>query len=290
MKHNYFWLRKVFSSFLVVLAFGGVIVVLVLGLGVVLHAFSIRLHSGTNEEGPLSIVSTYLTLLLVLFATFFTGLVRRTSVLNFGLRDGAWISKAAAGSVSGILAFAALTGLLAWKGGLVFTPNTQSIMASVGYGALWAIGYTGTALLEENMFRGVPLAELSRALGFPIAAILTSAIFGFIHLSNGDENLLAAINAVILALVLAASVKLTGSLWWAIGFHAAWDWVESFVAGAPDSGIIAQGRLLKMAHTGSEWLSGGAAGPEGSVFMLIAALVALGALLASCRLQKSAAT
>jgi uncharacterized protein len=60
----------------------------------------------------------------------------------------------------------------------------------------------------------------------------------------------------------------TGSLWWALGFHAAWDWAQSFVLGVADSGAMVQFHLLGTHPQGKALLSGGATGPEGSVFVL----------------------
>jgi membrane protease YdiL (CAAX protease family) len=60
----------------------------------------------------------------------------------------------------------------------------------------------------------------------------------------------------------------TGSLWWAIGFHMAWDWAQSFLYGVPDSGNISVGRLFQTHFAGKPLLSGGSDGPEGSLFCI----------------------
>jgi membrane protease YdiL (CAAX protease family) len=68
------------------------------------------------------------------------------------------------------------------------------------------------------------------------------------------------------SLLLALSVWFTGSLWWAIGFHAAWDWGQSFLYGTPDSGVLVRGHYLSSRPRGSVLLSGGETGPEGSIY------------------------
>ena len=60
----------------------------------------------------------------------------------------------------------------------------------------------------------------------------------------------------------------TGSLWWAIGFHAAWDWAQSYLYGVADSGLISQGHLLVSAPAGNPLISGGSTGPEGSLLVI----------------------
>lgn len=68
--------------------------------------------------------------------------------------------------------------------------------------------------------------------------------------------------------VFCLSLWRTGSLWWAIGFHASWDWAQSFLYGVADSGLIVQHHLLATHPVGKPILSGGATGPEGSIFIL----------------------
>ncbi|MGC2399529.1 MAG: hypothetical protein WA510_07095, partial [Acidobacteriaceae bacterium] len=70
----------------------------------------------------------------------------------------------------------------------------------------------------------------------------------------------------------------TGSLWWALGFHAAWDWAESYVYGTSDSGLAIQGHLLSTHPLGSLLWSGGKTGPEGSI-LVVPLLVIIAAMM-----------
>ena len=67
------------------------------------------------------------------------------------------------------------------------------------------------------------------------------------------------------------SLQRTGSLWFAVGMHAGFDWTETYFYGVPDSGMLAQGHLLNSSFHGPDWLTGGTVGPEGSylVFLLL---------------------
>jgi membrane protease YdiL (CAAX protease family) len=70
---------------------------------------------------------------------------------------------------------------------------------------------------------------------------------------------------VAIGLLFCLTIQRTGNLWFAVGFHAAWDWAETFFYGTPDSGLVGVGRLLNTSYQGPKWLTGGSAGPEGSV-------------------------
>jgi hypothetical protein len=70
------------------------------------------------------------------------------------------------------------------------------------------------------------------------------------------------------------TLRRTGDLWWAVGFHMSWDWGESYLYSVPDSGTMLPGHLLNSSFHGPAWLTGGSVGPEGSylVFVVLAAL------------------
>jgi uncharacterized protein len=107
------------------------------------------------------------------------------------------------------------------------------------------------------------------------AAWVTSTLFGLIHSFNSGENWMGIFAAACIGFVFCVSVRVTGSAWWAIGCHAAWDWSESYFYGTANSGLVARGHLLTATPFGNPLLSGGADGPEGSVLVLGAILLLL---------------
>jgi hypothetical protein len=115
--------------------------------------------------------------------------------------------------------------------------------------------------------------------GFWQAAWVTSTLFGYIHLGNNGENWIGIFAAALIGFVFCVSVRVTGSAWWAIGCHAAWDWAETFFYGTADSGLVARGHYLSSTPSGNALWSGGADGPEGSLLVLGVILLLLVALL-----------
>jgi hypothetical protein len=110
------------------------------------------------------------------------------------------------------------------------------------------------------------------------AAWAISTFFGFGHTSNNGENWIGIFAAALIGFVFCASVKVTGSAWWAIGCHAAWDWGETFFYGTADSGFTAKGHYLTATPSGATLWSGGADGPEGSVLVVPVVLLLLAAV------------
>jgi uncharacterized protein len=129
-------------------------------------------------------------------------------------------------------------------------------------------------LFEEFWLRGYSQFTLARGIGFWPAALVLSCAFGLIHLRNVGEHWNGVFAAGMLGFFFCLTLQRTGNLWFAVGFHAAWDWGETFVYSVPDSGMVSPGHLLSSSLHGPLWLSGGSVGPEGSLlcFVLIAVL------------------
>ncbi|MDE3201645.1 MAG: CPBP family intramembrane metalloprotease [Acidobacteriota bacterium] len=119
----------------------------------------------------------------------------------------------------------------------------------------------------------------SENAGFWQATWVTSTLFGLWHTGNHGENPIGIFAAAAIGLVFCVSVRLTGSAWWAIGCHMAWDWAETFFYGTPDSGLTANGHFFTAQPIGNPVLSGGTVGPEGSIIALVVIQLLLVAIL-----------
>jgi CAAX protease family protein len=111
------------------------------------------------------------------------------------------------------------------------------------------------------------------------AAWVTSTLFGFLHTTNNGENWIGIFSAAGIGFVFCVSIWVTGSAWWAIGCHAAWDWAETFFYGTADSGLVPKGHFLSTAPAGNIFWSGGTDGPEGSILILGILVLVIVALL-----------
>jgi uncharacterized protein len=147
------------------------------------------------------------------------------------------------------------------------------------YALGWGFYFLLVALYEEFTFRGYSQFTLTTGMGFWPAAFLLSALFGVGHLGNSGENWIGVAQVVLTGLLLCVALKRTGNLWFSIGLHGAWDWAESFLYGVPDSGFTFKGRFLNPAFHGPTWLTGGSAGPEGSIVALLVEVAIIGLLL-----------
>ena len=153
----------------------------------------------------------------------------------------------------------------------VFTLGTVILHGSrlLRFSVFWAAMFLCVGLFEEFLLRGYSQFTLTRGIGFWPAAIVLSCLFGLSHLRNGGEQWPGLLAAAFIGFFFCFTLRRTGNLWFAVGFHAAWDWGETFFYSVPDSGMVAPGHLLKSSLHGPTWLSGGSVGPEGSLLCFV---------------------
>ena len=146
------------------------------------------------------------------------------------------------------------------------------------WGALWFVAAVLIALPEEFLFRGYLQYTLADGVGFWPAAFAMSLFFALVHKTNPGENWFGVANIFVTGLLWAFTLRRTGSLWLAVGWHAAFDFGESFLYSVPDSGGIFEGHLSNATIApGRTWLTGCEVGPEGGVLAFLTLL--LGAIL-----------
>jgi membrane protease YdiL (CAAX protease family) len=142
--------------------------------------------------------------------------------------------------------------------------------------AAWSSAFVIVGLGEEFAFRGYLQFTLTTGMGFWPAAILLSALFGLAHAFNPGESKSGLFSVVCFAMLFCLFLRRTGNLWLAVGFHAGWDWGQTFFYGVPDSGLAPYHNLFNSSFSGPTWLTGGTVGPEASIFTPITlALVAI---------------
>jgi len=142
--------------------------------------------------------------------------------------------------------------------------------ADIGvWGITWAVAFLLVGFSEEFLFRGYIQYTLSRSMGFWPAAVSLSVVFGAVHLWNPGEGMAGGISVAVTGLVFAFTLRRTGNLWLAVGWHASFDFGETFLFSVPNSGVLYDKHLSNAVLHGPSWLTGGTVGPEGSVFSFV---------------------
>lgn len=209
-----------------------------------------------------------------LLAAWVMSLLEGRRLGEFGLPWGSGQGKFfLTGAVFGIAEIATIVGVLAAAGYYSFGSLEVHAAVLLKWALFWAAAFVVVGFFEEYAFRGYLQFALTKGFGFWTATIVTSLIFGLVHLANPGESWPGIAGVMAVGLFWCFTLRRTGSLWFAFGMHAAFDFGETFLFSVPDSGIVFPGHLSNaVIHSGPAWLVGGTAGPEASIldFVILA--------------------
>jgi uncharacterized protein len=267
----------------------GIFLVLVAAIGALfvlpfVLMYAVKGIGAPNGGKPVSMLTPQLVgtsdgvlFLVSVLAAMIMARIERRKFGQYGLpRQSAFGKDFWIGAVAGFLAIsAALLGIFMLHGfrlnGLAIHGGT--IVSSL---AIWAVTFMLVGLAEEFSFRGYLQYTLTTGMGFWPSAIVLSLLFGAVHATNSGETKSGLASVVLFGLLFCLFLRRTGNLWWAVGFHAGWDWGQTFFYGVPDSGLTPYHNLFNSSFNGSAWLTGGSVGPEASVMTpIVLAIVAI---------------
>jgi membrane protease YdiL (CAAX protease family) len=221
----------------------------------------------------LGILFEGLEVLTVFLATWIMSRIEKRSVFSYSFAGEHRAIRFFGGLIWGFVCLSALVGIL-WKAGFIaFSGFALSGSTAMKYALVWGFVFLLVGISEESTLRGYMQYTLTRGIGFWWAALLLSIVFATGHIGNSGENLLGILQVCVGGLLFCLGLYFTKSLFWSVGFHAGWDWAQSYFYGTPDSGLLMKGHLLISHPQGKTLWSGGSAGPEGSILLLPLVLV-----------------
>lgn len=223
------------------------------------------------------IVDGALTFGVAVFVAWIIGRFERRSFADYGLPASGWSALFCEGMLWGLATSAIVIAILLALGAASLHGFALGGAAFARWALVWFLAFLLVGLTEEFIYRGYSLVTLARGIGFWPAAVLLSALFGLSHIFKPRETFLDIFNIIAFGLFWCLTFKRTGSLWFAMGFHAMSDYADMIIFAEPNTGNNGQpltGHLLNVDLHGPAWLTGGICGTEASV-------VALGVLIAT---------
>lgn len=192
--------------------------------------------------------------------------VERRSLASIGLTaNGArpWLAGLALGAatIGGVVLAIWIAGGYTAAG---FAPALRSPAALRDIGLL-LLCFLLQAGVEEIIFRGWLMSALARKWNVAAAVIGVSLVFTLLHYGPNQpwNEMLASFLFSAFACAWALSA---GNVWGVMGWHAGWNWLLAVGFDLPVTGFetYVPALLVKLLPQGSEALTGGAEGPEGS--------------------------
>ena len=192
---------------------------------------------------------------------------RAFSSLGF-FKEG-WLKELGRGFLIGAVQFSLVVVLLlvTGTGSLKFGQvNLQSLIFVLAIIPFWIL-QGGT---EELVTRGWLFPAVSAKSNIFIGILISSALFGALHLFNPGVTVLSIVNIILDGIFACFLMLKYDNMWVLAGMHGAWNFVQGNIYGIQVSGQGASTSILNYSSQSSvDLLSGGAFGAEGSIFATI---------------------
>jgi membrane protease YdiL (CAAX protease family) len=164
--------------------------------------------------------------------------------------------------------------LFGWIHNVSFAWQTQSPISVISGSIIALILFILVGWNEELLSRGYHLQTLTSGLNLPFGVIISSAIFGILHLTNPNATWVSVIGIFLAGLFLAFGYIRTHKLWLSIGLHIGWNFTEGVLLGFPVSGWNGY-QLTRIKINGPVIWTGGAFGPEAGLIILPALILGI---------------
>lgn len=132
--------------------------------------------------------------------------------------------------------------------------------------ALSFIMFISVAFTEEMVMRGYILGRLlNTRLNKFVSLFISAVLFAALHLNNPNIEFFSMFNLILAGLFLGATYLYTRNLWFPIGLHLFWNWIQGPILGYQVSGLDLQNTLIELHLPEESIWNGGAFGFEGSI-------------------------
>jgi membrane protease YdiL (CAAX protease family) len=163
---------------------------------------------------------------------------------------------------------------LGWLSFDGFAWRSESLVQVIPKTLLPFIVFVFVGWNEELLSRGYHLQTLAGGFNTFWGVIISSAIFGTMHLGNpnSEAKFFVAAGIFLAGVFLAFGYLRTRQLWLPIGLHIGWNFFEGVIFGFPVSGMNTY-RLIRTTVNGPALWTGGAFGPEAGLVLIPALLM-----------------
>lgn len=236
-----------------------------------------------NNKDLLSLLITLFSFAFISLLVFFrVKVIEKRSFSSIGFNKNNWLKKYSLGFLIG-LAMMSIIVLILFPFGYITVEKNP--IQPVGVSAIASIlvilfGWIIQGATEEIVTRGWLLNVLSTKYNIGVGLLISSTLFGLMHLTNPNVNYIAVINIILVGLFYGLYVIKTNDLWAVCGMHSAWNFAQGNIFGFKVSGLdVSVGSLIDLNLVGSDFVTGGIFGPEAGITATFILLASIGILL-----------
>jgi len=236
-----------------------------------------------NNKDLLSLLITLFSFAFISLLVFFrVKVIEKRSFSSIGFNKNNWLKKYSLGFLIG-LAMMSIIVLILFPFGYITVEKNP--IQPVGISAISSVlvilfGWIIQGATEEIVTRGWLLNVLSTKYNIGVGLLISSTLFGLMHLTNPNVNYIAVINIILVGLFYGLYVIKTNDLWAVCGMHSAWNFAQGNIFGFKVSGLdVSVGSLIDLNLVGSDFVTGGIFGPEAGITATFILLASIGILL-----------
>ena len=267
------WETLVFFLVYALCSLGSLLVMIVLSEWLFLPLLGDLTNSGAAGNSAAlmeEVLSSPYLMLMMLFSTvstiavviLFCRCIQKRSWDSMGLsRKGAFLLYLRGILLGGIAISLAVAACAAAGGGSFRNADPASVPLIL----LFGLAYLIQGASEELLCRGYFMYSVARRYPMWLAVGISSVFFALLHLSNSGVSMTAFLNLFLFGVFSALITIRTGSVWYASGFHSAWNFFQGNFYGIKVSGMDMNSSVLHFVSDPSRaYLNGGDFGMEGS--------------------------
>ena len=237
----------------------------------------------SNNKDLLSLLITLFSFVFISLLVFFrVKVIEKRSLSSIGFNKNNWLKKYSLGFLIGLAMMSIIVLILLPFGYITIEKNP---IQPVGVSAIASVlvilfGWIIQGATEEIVTRGWLLNVLSTKYNIGVGLLISSTLFGLMHLTNPNVNYIAVINIILVGLFYGLYVIKTNDLWAVCGMHSAWNFAQGNIFGFKVSGLdVSVGSLIDLNLVGSDFVTGGIFGPEAGITATFILLASIGILL-----------
>lgn len=236
-----------------------------------------------NNQNLLSLLITLFSFAFISLLIFFrVKVIEKRSLSSIGFNKNNWLKKYSLGFLIGLVMMSIIVLILLSFGYITVEKNPIQLVGISAISSILVIlfGWIIQGATEEIVTRGWLLNVLSTKYNIGVGLLISSTLFGLMHLTNPNVNYIAVINIILVGLFYGLYVIKTNDLWAVCGMHSAWNFAQGNIFGFEVSGLdVSVGSLIDLNLVGNNVITGGAFGPEAGIISTFILLVSIGILL-----------
>lgn len=225
---------------------------------------------GNDNSDYFLLFNLFLTIFVALLGYLFARKYQKRNKESLGLINNS--KNYLKGILIGLLMILSVVLLLKISGFATFTINISQVTWPIF--VLFILGWAIQGFEEELITRSILMNYFAVNNGVIGGIVINSLIFAILHLGNPAFGILPFVNIMLIGIVFSLLFYISDDIFLPAAAHSFWNFAQGNIFGIEVSGMDEiSNTILKTKLMGSDLISGGAFGFEGSIFVTLVEII-----------------